>query len=317
MARAISVDFWKKILRISKCMFSSRPHIYSRVIFMKALLYLTVLFLMLRFPDLYIPSAHDALRLWGVDVVPSLFPYMVFCRLLAEQLRYTRISPVSIAAFLGLLGGSPSGASILAAYCNAIPKKLLLPLSILTGTISPTFILHTTNRWTHDPVLCRVLLICCLLGSAAASFIAYGLISIFPANFLDPPLQSTPENTQISPIIQSISAILNIGGCIVVYRVVSVLICSSSFFTSHPVLSSLVYAFLEMSGGIHAISTLPNTSMRSYMLCAAASFSGFSILAQNAYFLNPLGIRMRHQVLFSLLRMAGSVFTMHLYIMLF
>jgi len=35
---------------------------------------------MLCFPDLYIPSAYNALKIWGTDVVPSLFPYMVFCR---------------------------------------------------------------------------------------------------------------------------------------------------------------------------------------------------------------------------------------------
>lgn len=280
---------------------------------MKALLYLTVLILMLVAPELYIPSAYHALRIWAIDVVPSLFPYMVFCRLLAEQLRHTCVSPVIVGSFLGLLGGSPSGSSVLSAYGSAVPTKFLLPLVTLTGMTSPTFILHTVNRWIQNPSLCKSVLACCLFGSFSASLIVYGLISVLSDRFTAFQTQDSPENTQISPIVQSINAVLNIGGCIVIYSVVSVFICSSSMFSSHPQLASFVHALMEVSGGIHAIVSLPDASVRPYLLCAAASFSGFSILSQNAYFLRPIGIRMKHQIFLSLLRMATSVFAMCVY----
>lgn len=313
MACAISVDFWKKYAEFSKTYHSPASISIPGWFFMKALLYLSILLLMLYFPDLYIPSAYNALKIWGTDVVPSLFPYMVFCRLLAEQLKHTQVSPVLITAFLGLLGGSPSGASILSVYGSTIPMKLLFPLATLTGTISPTFILHTANQWLGDPSLCRALFVCCTLGSVAASITVYGIISILPERpspFFAP---YTLEKTQESPVWQSIHAILNIGGCIVIYSVVSVFVCRNPFLASHPTISSFIHASMEMSGGIHALALLPSTPLRPYLLCAAASFSGFSILAQNAYFLRPLQIRMRHQFLFSLLRMTISVCLMAVY----
>ena len=50
---------------------------------MAALAALTMAALILRFPDLAIKSAREALFVWGRDIVPSLFPYMVLCKTLS------------------------------------------------------------------------------------------------------------------------------------------------------------------------------------------------------------------------------------------
>ena len=73
-----------------------------------------LMILMLRFPETSALAARDALRLWSIDVVPSLFPYMVLCRMLSGRLKQRGIREETAAAFLGLLGGSPSGAAALA-----------------------------------------------------------------------------------------------------------------------------------------------------------------------------------------------------------
>ena len=42
-----------------------------------------VLLSLIVFPQHTSGAAASALRIWGLDVVPSLFPYRVLCRLLA------------------------------------------------------------------------------------------------------------------------------------------------------------------------------------------------------------------------------------------
>ena len=278
-----------------------------------AVFYLALLLLMLFFPEAYVPSAYHALKIWGLDVVPSLFPYMVFCRLLAAQLQNTRIPPSAIAIFLGLLGGSPSGASVLSVYSHALSAQVLFPLCALTGTISPMFILNTVNQWIHDSMQCWSLLSCHLSGSVFSAGLAYLLVRRFPAYFQLQHAPTAGSGPSESLVQQCLLAVLNIGGCIVMYNVMAVYICKLPLLSSSSYLSAFAHSLLEMAGGIHAISSLPDTLIRAYLLCAAVSFSGLSILTQNAYFLRPLGIQMKHQLLFALFRSVGSVLTLGMY----
>lgn len=280
---------------------------------MISVFYLALLLLMLLYPELYIPSAYHALKIWGLDVVPSLFPYMVFCRLLAARLRVTRIHPSCISVFLGLLGGSPSGASVLCAYSQAMPTQVLLPLAALTGTLSPMFILNTAYKWLRNSALCSALFVCHLAGAVFSAVLVCWLMRRFPACFQLSHTPNADTGSGESIVQQSILAVLNIGGCIVMYSVMAVYISKLPLLSSSQFLSAFAHALLEISGGMHAISALPDTPMRAYLLAAAAGFSGLSILAQNAYFLRPLGIRMKHQLLFSLLRAVGSVLAMGIY----
>ena len=54
---------------------------------LKLMLWLAILILVLLMPDISSSAARSALGIWGLDVVPSLFPYMVLCRLIADRLR--------------------------------------------------------------------------------------------------------------------------------------------------------------------------------------------------------------------------------------
>ena len=74
---------------------------------------------MLGAPGAVTEAARDALRVWGLDVAPSLFPYMVFCRLIASRLRQSGMPAMPAAALLGMLGGSPSGAAVVSVYGRA------------------------------------------------------------------------------------------------------------------------------------------------------------------------------------------------------
>ena len=106
---------------------------------MAALAALTMAALILRFPDLAIKSAREAIFVWGRDIVPSLFPYMVLCKTLSSRLKKSRIPSVPLVLTLGLLGGSPSGAAMISAASDTMSRRQCVFLSALTGTISPMF----------------------------------------------------------------------------------------------------------------------------------------------------------------------------------
>lgn len=257
---------------------------------------LLVLLSLIAFPQHTSGAAASALRIWGLDVVPSLFPYMVFCRLLSARLREHNVPAAPVAALLGLMGGSPSGASVIAAYGSRLSRRVLLALCALTGTISPMFTLGTILTWTQSATLCRLLLLCHLLAAVCA-----GGVVFWACRDEHPVLSASVSSPPVNPIAQSIDAILQVGGCIICYSVLA------SLLRLLPLLSdsagAALHGLLEVSGGIHALCTaaVPG-KLRAVCISALCGFSGFSILSQNHAFLAPLGVRMTQLIAFALLR---------------
>lgn len=265
-----------------------------------------VLLSLIVFPQHTSGAAASALRIWGLDVVPSLFPYMVLCRLLSSRLREHDVPAAPVAMLLGLLGGSPSGASVIAAYGSCLSRRVLLALCALTGTISPMFTSGTVQAWTQNTVLCRLLLLCHLLGAACA-----GGVVFWACKDESPAVSASAPSAPVNPMAQSIDAILHVGGCIICYSVLA------SLLRLLPMLSdstgAVVHGLLEVSGGVHALCTaaIPG-KLRAVSLSVLCGFSGFSILSQNHAFLAPLGVRMTQLITFALLRafFAGCLMAM-------
>lgn len=261
---------------------------------------LAVLLSLIVFPQRTSDAAASALRIWGLDVVPSLFPYMVFCRLLSSKLRERSVPAVPVAALLGLMGGSPSGASVIAAYGSRLSRRTLLALCALTGTVSPMFMLGTVLTWTKSAALCRLLLLCQLLGAACA-----GVVVFWACRDGSPAVSASAPFAPVNPIAQSIDAILQVGGCIICYSVLASLLGLLPLLAGST--GAVLHGLLEVSGGVHALCApaMP-LRRRAVWICALCGFSGFSILSQNHAFLAPLGVRMTQLIAFALLRAVFS-----------
>ncbi len=273
---------------------------------MRIMLYTLVLLLLMGFPQSSAKAARDALCIWGLDVVPSLFPYMVFSRLLAQQLRQSPLPPAPVAASLGLLGGSPSGAAVVSAYGDSLSPRATRALCALTGTISPMFILGTIGRWSGDAALCRRLLVCHLLGACFAGAFAY----LFSGKAR---MKARTENAcggaADSPLRQSVDAILQVGGCILCCSVLASQLQHLPWMPAS--FRAILHALLEISGGAQAIcQTAHFADGRGLLLSALLGFSGLSILSQNHAVLQPLGLRMADLIGFALLRALGSCICM-------
>ena len=256
-------------------------------------------------------AARSALAVWGLEVAPSLFPYMVLCRTLSARLCERQLPAHQIASVLGLLGGSPSGAAAVASCAekNGLSRNHILCLAALTGTLSPMFLLSTVREWTGDATLCRLLLISHLLGA----LFAYTVVRLYTGKPVVPPLRGaaqTEASASGNPIVESVQAILSVGGCIVFFSVVA-----SAMTLLIPGMganvSAVLHAVLEIAGGMRSLVKAPMPSdTRAVLMAAASGFSGLSILSQNLLFLKPHGISMRDLLALAFLRCVGCAAAM-------
>jgi len=272
------------------------------------LIYILLPFILLVFAEQSITYARDALKIWGTDVVPSLFPYMVLSRLVSLRMKEKGIPAFVCVPILGLLGGSPSGAAAIVGYASHLTHAQLHALCALCGTISPMFFLGTVSRWYASHVLGKMLLAAHLGGALLCSCMVYAFDCRRKeaAEALSSPVRTIDD---ADPVQQCITAILNIGASIVISSVAAGLFSAIPGTTDS--VRAWIHALMEAAGGIHNLSQLSIAqNHRAYAASAAAGFSGLSILYQNLIFLKPLGIRIRHLVAYGLIRMVLSTVIM-------
>lgn len=270
---------------------------------MKAAICAVLLLLLLFIPDGSMEAARLALTTWGLDVVPSLFPYMVLCQSLSAQLSRTGGMRSGVVLLLGLLGGSPAGAAALSVFAqeSMLDNRRILFLASACGTMSPMFFLGTIASWAGSASFGRMMLAAHLLGALLTALLSLFFLSRSSISFTSDEKQPALGGT-FSPISKSVDAVLNVGGCIIFYSVVASAVTRLLPFLPDRWLAML-HALLESAGGVHAILRLPSGDAEKAVLCAAAcGFSGLSILTQNHLFLKMQGVKMRYLLFFAALR---------------
>ena len=269
---------------------------------MRIALCLLMMLVMLLYPQQTGDAARSALSIWALGVAPSLFPYMVLCRMLSSRLSGMRLSPSLAAAVLGLLGGSPSGAAVLGGFAERgrISRKALFPLCALTGTISPMFMLHMAGGWLGGGRTALCLLGAHLLAAVCSAVIVLCVVRRRPAAQAQVAAQDS-EAQPGEPIGDSVRAILCVGGCIVFYGVMAEGL--SLLLPLPETICALLHGLLEAAGGAKAIAGAGFPPLvRAVLVSAACGFSGISILSQNALFVRPCGVSVRALLRMALLR---------------
>lgn len=265
------------------------------------------------YPDITANAARTALRVFGLDIVPTLFPYMVLTRTLMTMMKGMNGSSIWMLALLGWLGGSPSGASMIRTFSatHAMHRRSTLALCTLTGTISPVFLLRTVHAWFGDSHLLTLVAASHFAGAALSSLVVYlCCFHVQSAVAFSRMPTSDHEDNVISSCALSI---LGIGGCLVFYSVLSDVL-SAVLFKSNGVSASFLHASLEIAGGLRALSDYgPQTRAESGILCAfCCGFSGLSMISQNAMFFKPLRITTPQLIGMGILRACLSAGVMSL-----
>lgn len=242
--------------------------------------------LMLAFPQNSTQAALQALEIFAMSVLPSLFPFTA-CMLL---LTAGRTVPLPVLTALSFLGGSPSGARLFAgADMNAAASRRM---ARMTGTMSPMFFLGTLSLWLQNEYAAWLLLLC--------HFLSAGLL-FFPRTKGSMPRRVTlPALTFGEALSQSALAMLTVGGCITLGSVAARLI-GCLLPTLSPLHLALLQSLLEVTSGCKSLIAL-NPPFLLPILSAFTSFSGLSILLQNAVYWEKHGIPLGKLLFYGLLR---------------
>lgn len=259
---------------------------------------------MLCFPREAAQAAAEACRLWAAAVLPSLFPFLVCMLLITGSLRATGKGGVSRlmglpALFypfllLGLLSGSPGGSRLSQELSITGPagRAALKRFALYAGTMSPMFFVGTLGGWLYSPALGWIILCAHWLGA----FFTGQLSRLF---FKCPPLpEDVPTKPSATPGLSQVMqaaamAMFTVCGLMVLGNVAARMAQCALPNLPEGVLAG-VQAFLEVTAGCSRILSvsLPGSfpALRPALLCAAASFSGLSILLQNLAFLQEGGV---------------------------
>ena len=266
---------------------------------MSIILYCFVLLFLILFPSDTAAYATQAMQIWARNLIPFLFPYMVFSRLLFQRFHTLNFPTVPFTAFLGILGGSPSGSMLIAASASQLSQRNLYTLSMLCSSVSPMFILGTLQALTENSNFCRLLLVSHWFSCA---FCACAVWILFRNTQEENPHSISKKNhlSLANPIPQSIDAIMQVGGCIICCSVLAGILTK---ILQANMIAPVLHSVLEISGGAHAIwQSSFSLKEKAVLLSAALGFNGVSILVQNHTFLKPLGISIRVFLLFAVFR---------------
>ena len=279
---------------------------------MAALICFLLAGMILRFPGTTISASQSALSIWAQDIVPSLFPYMVLCKMTAQRLRSTRFPAAPLAALLGCMGGSPSGAAMLSVSSGGMAQSQLYALCALTGTISPMFFVGTLHAWGVAQKTCLCLLAAHGLGALSA-FVCVRRLSPVREKVA---ARETPEKANGNPITDSVFSVLGVGGCIVFFSVAAA--CIRILFPFLPETGcAYLQSVLEIAGGMRLLIQTSSASFaRDVSMAVLTGFGGLSILTQNHLFLQVRGVTQGRLLCLALLRalMSGAVMALLLWL---
>lgn len=279
---------------------------------MAALICFLLAGMILCFPGTTISASQSALSIWARDIVPSLFPYMVLCKMTAQRLRSARFPAAPLAALLGCMGGSPSGAAMLSVSSGGMAQSQLYALCALTGTISPMFFVGTLHAWGVAQKTCLCLLAAHGLGALSA-FVCVRRLSPVREKIA---ARETPEKANGNPITDSVFSVLGVGGCIVFFSVAAA--CIRILFPFLPETGcAYLQSVLEIAGGMRLLIQTSSASFaRDVSMAVLTGFGGLSILTQNHLFLQVCGVTKGRLLCLALLRalMSGAVMALLLWL---
>lgn len=266
-------------------------------------------------PDVYIKSFSNGLLLFCKSVLPSLFPFIFFTKLLTSKGVASRIGKILGKPFkklyktneasgyvftMSILSGYPIGASITSDLfsANIIDKEDALAISSFCSTSGPLFILGTINGFFDNYKFALLLLITNYL-SALINGLVYRKKTVSKGQ-----ITITNNETTLSNIIQtSINSILVVGGFIALFNMFADMLLNlgivgffgsliNKVFVNLPtdIGTSFLVGIIEMTRGCLMLSAYEVNSINAALCSFILSFGGIGIAMQSITFLQRCNI---------------------------
>lgn len=260
---------------------------------------------LLRFPAEALSAAKEGMSLWLNTLVPTLLPFLILTGILLYTDSIEKIfSPFKIlwktllglspsgayAFFLGILCGYPMGAKIASELYthHKINKQEAEYLLTFSNNASPAFLIsyltHTCLQNTVSPAI----ILSILLSSNFICMIVFRFIlfknktcTLVSKNVLKKETSTTSSSGTIIDvsIMNGFETISKIGGYILIFSLLSA--CISHYWIFTPFSQYLILGILEITTGLHTISTAPiSFSLKFIYAMGITAFGGICIMAQ-------------------------------------
>lgn len=266
-------------------------------------MWVLLLFLCLYNQDAIIKGARHGIRLCLENVVPALFPFMVFSDLLSANApqseglfsaafcRFFRTSPKGAHAFLmGALGSFPLGAKVV---CNAYEKgeltkeeaEHLLGFVNVTG---PAFLVAGVGAALRNSVTDGLV----FYGIEIIAAILVGKLTAPKKRRIACSVQMETEPFSLSKSLSaSTLGMLSICGTVIFFSALSSLL----FVVLPDIICSFLMPFLEITSGLTTIAEAFGASetLSFSLSCAAVGFGGICVAMQSALFAKKANLTMK------------------------
>lgn len=293
----------------------------SKKIFKKnivlSLIILLILAFLIIFPQKYMLISLDAIQIWYKILLPSLFPFFVFTKILTslgyvenistcfKKITYKLYKAPPISAyvfFMSILTGYPVGSKLCADLYNqkyisqAEAKKCIT----FTSNSGPMFIIGSVGIGMLISIKSAYIIYFSHILGAICNGIIYRNIKSENANINTQNKFKNVDTTLSSCVTDSIFSILLIGGIMVIAFIVIEIANSLNLFyplitllskigIPQEITTSMIDGFFEITKGCLSVSNLNlSLSYKTILSSAVISFGGISTILQAMAFLKNI-----------------------------
>ncbi len=248
-----------------------------------------------------IAGAQSGLRLCAMNVIPSLFPFLILSILLTSSLagktsvffsplaRMLRIPQGSESLLaVGVLGGYPMGAQAVAqAYSDGrLTRSEARRMLGFCSNAGPAFLFGITGASFSIPGVP-----CILWGIQLLSALITGLL--LPGGSIrsmDPP--SKKQTSLTSAMEQAVTVMSRLCGWIILFRVILAFFDRWFLWLFDSFWQVLICGLLELTIGCTSLSVVSNEGLRFILCSLLLSFGGICVTMQTASVTGELGLGM-------------------------
>ena len=243
---------------------------------------------MIVFPGAAAEAAYQALTLWARAVAPVLGPFMACMLMLSSRMR----GGTAARTAMGWLCGSPGGARLMREA--RLTGRSAIRAAAMTGTMSPMFLVGTAGAWLGSRRLGWLVFLCHVLGALGVG------LCVRPG---EEAKAASPAPMPLSAALrESALALLTVAMCMMLgCAAARMAACALPGLPAE--IQAALQCALEVTGGVKSIVAL-GTPFSAPLVCAAVSFGGLSLLAQNAAFWQESGVGLGR---LALLRLAHAL----------
>ncbi len=285
-------------------------------------------FCLLIHPEEIGQGVRDGLALLGENIIPSLFPFMTFATYVAHSSFITRGSKVinrisqSIfnvsgtgltGVFLGILGGYPIGAKIVADFytSKAITKSETQKLFCWCVNPSPAFVITAIGTFMLKNTQSGIILYVSVILASATLGIFIGTLSPKDYSMIQPITPIKENDVFVNSVASSSKSMLSICAWVIIFSAASK---GLDCMVTGKLFTLFIKSVAEVTIGC---KTVIMNAFPLPVLSAILGFGGFAVIFQVAPYLEQCKYKLKYFICWRIVTGAISAFYCSVLIKLF